>query len=119
MAQSSPSAGGMSAAQEYQYMKTVSDSLLSSLSTTQALFIVWMRAISEDVVGEDLRVSFAEMLPPVHLFCCDIWDMPSIWIEMRSFLDSRSAMLSQHFSRRVTMTIAHVCMKKEKTGRPP
>lgn len=89
------------------FMPKLSDASLHGLSSRQVGFIVSMRNIEESMNGNDLKEFIAELFPPAHLFSSDLCDLPSIWVELRNFLDSRGAGLQQHSSRRVILTLAH------------
>lgn len=79
------------------FMKSVSDSMLSALTPTQIGFIVSIRAIDVNLQGKALRSHVAELFPPAHLFSKEISDMPSVWMELRSFLDSQGSTLQKTF----------------------
>lgn len=89
------------------FMGHPTDGALSALSPTQTGFIVSMRSIDPELSSENFRCQIAEMFSPAHLFCKEIADMASIWMELRSFLDARGASLQQHSSRRILLTLAH------------
>lgn len=89
------------------FMRHITDGALAALSPTQTGFIISMRTIDPSLSGENLRNHVAEMFPPAHLFCKEIADMASVWMELRAFLDARGAPLQQHSSRRVILTLAH------------
>lgn len=47
------------------------------------------------------------MLPPAHLFGKEIANMPSVWSELRSFLDLRGAKIQTHSSQSIVFTSAN------------
>lgn len=90
-----------------EFMKNISDGELSSLTSKQTGFIVSLRSIGNDIKGDALRELVAEMFPPAYLFHPEICDLPSAWIDLRTFLQRRGVTLQQHSSRRVLLTLAH------------
>lgn len=89
------------------FMRHITNGALAALPSTQTGFLISMRSIDPALIGDNLKSHIAEMFPPSHLFCKEIADMASVWIELRSFLDARGATLQQHSSRRVILTLAH------------
>lgn len=89
------------------FMRHITYGALAALSPTQIGFMVPMRSIDSSLSGENLRSHIAEIFPPAHLFCNEIADMTSVWMELRSFLDACGASLQQHSSRRFILTLAH------------
>lgn len=89
------------------FMQTVSNDALTALTSTQKGFIISMRSIPVELTGATLRAHVSEMFPPANLFAKEICDMPSVWVQLRNFLDARGAEIQQHSSRRVIMTLAH------------
>ena len=47
------------------------------------------------------------MFPPVDLFSNELRSLPSAYSELRSFLDSRGASMTQNSSKRIMITLAH------------
>lgn len=47
------------------------------------------------------------MFPPANLFGTEIADMPSVWLEWRSFLAQRGAALQTNFSQGIIFSLAH------------
>lgn len=90
-----------------EFMKSVSDTALMALTSTQKGFIISMMSIPSDLTGGNLREYFAELFPPSVLFCKEICDIPTMWTEIRNYMNARGANLQQHSSRRVIMTLAH------------
>lgn len=89
------------------FMPQIPNSDLAALTSKQKGFVVSIRSIAPETRGDALRDIVAEMFPPAQLFAQEICDMPSVWIELRNFLDARGARLQQHSSRRVILTLAH------------
>lgn len=88
-------------------MRHVNETALAALKSAQSGFVISMRSIDPTLRGEALREHVAEMFPPARLFGKEIADMPSVWPELRSFLDLRGATLQPHSSRRIILTLAH------------
>ena len=60
----------------------------------------------DTVSSENLKRTVAGMYPLTVLFSQEIRDLPAIYSELRDFLDSRGANMTQHSSRRVMMTLS-------------
>ena len=90
------------------FMAGISDGTLQALTSCQKGFISSIRILElqENITGEALKQSVAEMFPPAMLFNKELLDMPAIYSSLRDFLDSRGANLQQHSSRRIKMTLA-------------
>lgn len=89
------------------FMFQLPESALGGLTSKQKGFVMSIRSIRLEVTGEALREGSAERFPPAHFFSQEICDMPSVWMELRNFLDARGARLMQHSSRRVLLTLTH------------
>lgn len=89
------------------FLKGISHEELTTMSIRQKGFIISIRTLDPSLSGDTLKDTIAEMFPPSHLFSNDIKEIPSVWLELRKFLDTNGASLSQHSSRRVILTLAH------------
>lgn len=104
--------------EDSMFQRTVPDSTLALLSYTQARFIVSMQNIPSNVKGEALKEMVAQMFPSASLVDKKICALPRVRIELRNFLNVEGAVLQQHFSRRVILTLAHGLILTLKTDRP-
>lgn len=66
-----------------------------------------MRSVDQERSIDTPNGHTSEIIPTIHLFCKGIANMPSVWIELCCFLDSRGAPLQQHSSQEVILTHAH------------
>lgn len=99
------STGG--ASEGIDFMRGIITEMLSALTSVQKGFFFSVRTIPQHLSGTSLLQHVAELFPPASLFAKEICDIPSVWVELRNFLDSRGAGLTQHSSRRVILTLAH------------
>lgn len=90
-----------------RFMRGITEQELGSLTSAQKGFIVSIRSLDTELAGVQLKETVAELFPPVSLFAKEICDLPSVWVELRNFLNARGASLQQHSSRRVIMTLGH------------
>lgn len=102
------SAGSHSDAPATLFMQGVSGQLFEGLNDVQKGFVTSIRLLegSEEDTSS-LPRSVADMFPPADLFCKELRSLPSVYSELRNFLDSRGARMTQHSSRRIMMTLAH------------
>ena len=91
-----------------RFMRAVNAGDLQALTSDQKGIISTIRHIHDDenVSSENLKRTVADMYPPALLFSQEVRDLPSIYTELRAFLDSRGANMTLHSSRRVMMTPA-------------
>ena len=82
---------------------TVSSEIVGLVYSVRDLDV---RAIDNGLSGAQVKEAFAEMYPPAALFAAPILSMPSVYSNLRDWLDSKGAGLRQHSSRRVMMTLA-------------
>lgn len=90
-----------------KFMRNVSDQELVSLTSAQNEFVVSMRSLDPDLGGSQLKEMVAELFPPASLFAKEICDLPSVWVELPSYLNAKGAGLQPYSSRRVIMTLDH------------
>ena len=96
------------------FMQGVSGQLCEGLNDVQKGFITSIRLLEgkkED--SSSLLRSVAHMFPPADLFSNELRSLPSAYSELRNFLDSRGASMTQHSSRRIKMTLAHYLYEEQ------
>lgn len=91
----------------HSFMRNISDNALSSLTSVQKGFIVSIRSIDTSLSGRNLCAHIAELFPPASLFAKEICDTPTVWVDLRNFLNALGANLAPQSSRRVICTLAH------------
>ena len=92
-------------ASEPLFMQGLSDNLFQGLNDVQKGFITSIRLVqSSGEEGDALRREIADMFPPSELFSKELRNLPSA--ELRNFLDTHGARMTQHSSRRIMMTLA-------------
>lgn len=79
-------------------MKSITTEEISALISSQKRFILSMRSIQEEITGDELSEIVVGMFPPASLFAKEICDIPSVWVELRNFLDARGYLLAKHSS---------------------
>ena len=90
------------------FMPTITPDTFTGLNDIQKGFITSIQNVQE--FGEEgiaLTRAVADMFPPAELFCKDLRSLPSLYSELRNFLHSRGASMTQHSSRRIMRTLAH------------
>lgn len=90
------------------FMPEVSQERLLAMNDTQKGFVLSIRSLesTEELQGESLKRSVADMFPPAVLFGDALLNMPVIYKSLCDFLDSRGVNLQQHSSRRIMLTLA-------------
>lgn len=97
-----------------KFMRHVNATALEALKSAQVGFVISIRLIDPTLRGDSLRKHDAKMFLPAHLYGKEISNIPSVWPELRSFLDLRGATLQPHFFRRIILTLAHgLCHEAE------
>ncbi len=64
------------------------------------------RIAEENLSGDKVKIAFAEIHPPATLFSKDIKSFPSIYPNLRKWLNKQGAALTPHSSHRIIMTLA-------------
>lgn len=84
-------------------LSTVSKEIVGLVYSVQDLDI---QAMESAMTGEQVKHAFAEMYPPATLFDISLRSIPTVYTNLRDWLNSKGANLRQHSSRRVMMTLA-------------